>query len=70
MVLVRLESVESVELVEIVELVGLNSLEVPLSVASFCFFEGGIAGTDFVSLRELCLEVVKCNERLLLILYH
>lgn len=67
MELVRLESVE---LMELVELVGLNSLEVPLSVASFCFFEGGIAGTDFVSLRELCLEVVKCNERLLLILYH
>ena len=67
MELVRLESVE---LMELVELVGLNSLEVPLSVASFCFFEGGIAGTDLVSLRELCLEVVKCNERLLLILYH
>lgn len=49
---------ESVELVELVELVGLNSLEVPLSAASFCFFEGGIAETDLVSLRELGLEVV------------
>lgn len=48
----------------------LNSLEVPLSVASFCFFEGRIAETDLVSLRELCLEVVKYSERLLLILYN